>query len=219
MDNAQNGRKPLKKDDAPTGESGMPRARVASLSEVILRVTGSLDLDTVLQEIVDGACSLTDTRYSAVVLFDDSRQVQQFVTFGMNSEGCQQLGDIRDPLRLADLTRHTPPAGFPEDSPSRRRDIREGYPPAGQGDPSWEGSRHRRGQRRLRHRRHGSYRSEASAGAASGRRRCLVRAGWIPDTAALRRWHSRVASLRRVVQYPKSAIAQLNRVREVRDDQ
>lgn len=95
----------------------MPRARVASLSEVILRVTGSLDLDTVLQEIVDGACSLTDARYGAVVLFDDSRQVQQFVTFGMNSEGCQQLGDIRDPLRLADLTRHTPPAGFTEDSP------------------------------------------------------------------------------------------------------
>ena len=102
----------------------MPRPRAANLSEVILRVTGSLDLDTVLQEIVAGVCPLTNARYGAMALFDDSRQVQRFVTFGMSPEECrqledlcQQLGDIREPLRLADLNRHAPSISFPEDSP------------------------------------------------------------------------------------------------------
>ena len=38
------------------------RARIAKMSEASRRITESLDLDSVLQEVVDGARSLTGAR-------------------------------------------------------------------------------------------------------------------------------------------------------------
>ena len=106
------------------------RARVTTMSEVSRRITESWDLDTVLQEVVDGARSLTDARYGAVGVFDDSGQVRQFITSGMTPEERQLLGslpqglgilgylnEIREPLRLADLTGHARSVGFPENHP------------------------------------------------------------------------------------------------------
>ena len=114
----------LKKDSTPTRENGTPRARVAELCEAIRRVTESLDLYTVLREVVNGARSLTATRYGAVALFDDSHQAHQFVTPGATLEErqvledlYQQLGEIREPLRLEDLTRHAPSVSFPGGRP------------------------------------------------------------------------------------------------------
>ncbi len=121
----------LKNDDSLKRENEALRARIARLSEVSLRVTESLDLDIVLQEVVDGARSLTDARYGAVGMFDDSRRIRDFITTsGITPEECQLLGDLpkglgilgylnelREPLRLADLTQHPKSAGFPERDP------------------------------------------------------------------------------------------------------
>ena len=109
------------------------RARVTTMSEVSRRITESWNLDTVLQEVVDGARSLTDARYGAVGVFDDSGQVRQFITSGMTPEERQLLGslpqglgilgylnEIREPLRLADLTSHAQSVGFPENHPPMR---------------------------------------------------------------------------------------------------
>ena len=109
------------------------RARVTTMSEVSRRITESWDLDTVLQEVEDGARSLTDARYGAVGVFDDSGQVRQFITSGMTPEERQLLGslpqglgilgylnEIREPLRLADLTSHARSVGFPENHPPMR---------------------------------------------------------------------------------------------------
>ena len=106
------------------------RARLATMSEVSRRITESWDLDTVLQEVVEGARSLTDARYGAVGVFDDSGRVRQFITSGMIPEERQLLGslpqglgilgylnEIREPLRLADLTGHARSVGFPENHP------------------------------------------------------------------------------------------------------
>ena len=106
------------------------RARLARMSEVSRRITQSWELDTVLQEVVDGARSLTDARYGAVGVFDDSGRVREFITSGITPEQRRLLGslpkglgllgylnEIQKPLRLADLTRHSRSVGFPENHP------------------------------------------------------------------------------------------------------
>ena len=50
------------------------RNRLSKLSEASLRIHESLDPDTVLQEILDRARSLTDARYGVIAAFDDPGQ-------------------------------------------------------------------------------------------------------------------------------------------------
>ena len=127
----QNGRDwSLKRGDSEALEVERLRARVAKMSEVSRRITESWDLDTVLQEVVDGARSLTDARYGAVGVFDDSGRVREFITSGITPEERRLLGslpkglgllgylnEIQEPLRLADLARHSRSVGFPENHP------------------------------------------------------------------------------------------------------
>ena len=106
------------------------RARLVKMCEVSRRITESWDLDTVLQEVVDGARSLTDARYGAVGVFDDAGHVREFITSGISAEERELFGslpkglgilgtlnDSQEPLRLADLTRHPHSVGFPENHP------------------------------------------------------------------------------------------------------
>ena len=109
------------------------RARLSKLSDVSRRITESLDLDIVLQEVVDGARSLTGARYGALAVFDDSGRVEDFITSGITPEERRMLGDppkglgllgymneIREPLRLADIAQHSRSVGFPENHPAMK---------------------------------------------------------------------------------------------------
>ena len=120
----------MKTIDSEVGEIERLRVRLAKMSEASRRVTESWDLDTVLQEVVDGARSLTDARYGAVGVFDDSGRVREFITSGITTEERRLLGDlpkglgilgylneIQEPLRLTDLARHARSVGFPENHP------------------------------------------------------------------------------------------------------
>ena len=120
----------MKKDDALRREIETLRARIAKMSEVSRRITESLDLDRVLQEVVDGARSLTDARYGAVGVFDGSGQIEEFITSGLTPEQRRLLGSLprglgvlgylnetQKPLRLADLTQHSRSVGFPDNHP------------------------------------------------------------------------------------------------------
>ena len=126
----------MKRDDADVREIDRQRARVAAMSEVSRRVTRSLDLDTVLQEVVDGARSLADARYGAVGMFDDSGHVRKIITSGVTSDEPRQSGnspeelgllryvsEIREPLRLPDLARYSKSGGFPGIHPSMRPSL------------------------------------------------------------------------------------------------
>ena len=106
------------------------RVRLARMSEVGRRITQSWDLNTVLQEVVDGARSLTDAHYGAVGVFDDSGRIREFITSGITPEQRRLLGErprglgvlgylneIQGPLRLTDLTQHSHSVGFPENHP------------------------------------------------------------------------------------------------------
>ena len=126
----------MNRDDADVREIDRQRARVAAMSEMSRRVTRSLDLDTVLQEVVDGARSLTDARYGAVGMFDDSGHMRKFITSGITSDEPRQSGnspeesgllhylsEIREPLRLPDLARYSRSGGFPSTHHSMRPSL------------------------------------------------------------------------------------------------
>ena len=106
------------------------RERLSGLSEASLRISRSLDLDTVLQGVIDSACSLTRARYGALVAFDDSGGIETLITSGITPEERPRFGDlpkglgilqylneIEEPLRLADIASHPRSVGFPEGHP------------------------------------------------------------------------------------------------------
>ena len=102
------------------------RNRLSKLSEVSLRINESLDLDAVLQEILDSARSLTDARYGAIATFDDSGQVEDFLTSGLTADESQQLWEttkemkfcrIPGPQRVRDFASYTRVLGIPQFRP------------------------------------------------------------------------------------------------------
>ena len=106
------------------------RNRLSGLSEAGVRITEDLDLDTVLQEVVDAARSLTGARISGLTALDEDGFLQAFITSGMTAEERQRFVDlpggpeffaylsmIPGPLRLADFSAYTTTAGLPEIGP------------------------------------------------------------------------------------------------------
>ena len=102
------------------------RARLASLTEAILRISEDLDLDAVLQEVSDNARSLTDARYSAIITLDDVGELQDVLISGLTPEGKQALMEypeptalfkyltkIQEPLRTRDFVAHLRSLGLP----------------------------------------------------------------------------------------------------------
>ena len=88
------------------------RKRLLRLSEASLRVSGSLDLDAVLSEAVEGARALTAARYSALTLIDEEGKLLAFVTSGLTEEEREALLNLPLPggLALFDfLTKDTEP--------------------------------------------------------------------------------------------------------------
>ena len=99
--------------------------RLDRLSAAALRINSSLNLDTVLQEVVDSARALTDARYGVIATFDGSGRIEEFVTSGFTpAEKAQMaawpdeprpfehLRDLAAPLRLADLPAYVRALGF-----------------------------------------------------------------------------------------------------------
>ena len=106
------------------------RARLSQLSEASRRVSENLEFNIVLQEIVDNARSLTGARYGALLTYDESGAIQDFITSGLSSEEIERLNtapqglgllgymnEIREPLRLSDIAGHPNSVGFPENHP------------------------------------------------------------------------------------------------------
>ena len=91
-----NGKRPIETDDL-LQEIESLRTRLSKLSEASRRVSENLDLNIVLQEVIDSACSLTDARYGALLTFDESGGIGNFITSGITLEERRQLGDSPKP--------------------------------------------------------------------------------------------------------------------------
>ena len=106
----------MEKPDTASREAEVLRERLSALSGAILRINASLDVDSVLHEVVDSARALTGARYGAIVPTNDEGNLLDFVTSGFApdqrralmewSEGpmlFRHLYSLAAPLRLLDL--------------------------------------------------------------------------------------------------------------------
>ncbi len=86
------------------------------LSAAILRISQSLDLATVLEEVINGARALTGARHGVITTIDESGRVRDFVTSGLppaerqamvewpdGARLFEHLRDLPEPLRVADV--------------------------------------------------------------------------------------------------------------------
>ena len=126
----QSGNELSKEADKLRRDNEALRDRLFKLSESSLRISRSLEPHTVLQEVIDSACSLTNARYGALLTFDASGGMADLITSGMTPEERGRLRDlpkglgllgymseIEEPLRLTNIASHPSSVGFPKGHP------------------------------------------------------------------------------------------------------
>ena len=102
--------------------------RLSALHAAVMRVSASLDLETVLQEVVDSARALTGARYGVITTQTAAGRIEDFVTSGFTPEERAEMAawsdgprlfahfrDLRAPLRLANLPTYVRELGFSSD--------------------------------------------------------------------------------------------------------
>ena len=112
-----------KQPDNTKRENPAPRNRASRLSAAILRISASLDPDTVLTEIVESARALTRARYGAIATIDDSGQPQDSFISGLTPEEQQKILDWPDGPRVFEHFRELPGALRVEDLPGYMRSL------------------------------------------------------------------------------------------------
>ena len=108
------------------GEASVERS--SDLASALVRMGASLDLDTILGEVVACARELTGARYGAVATIDEAGEPRDFVTSGFTeaehramaewADGPKLFAFFRDldgPLRIPDVTAHVSALGFSTD--------------------------------------------------------------------------------------------------------
>jgi signal transduction histidine kinase len=108
--------------------------RLRTLLETGIAITSELSLDAVLQRIVEAAARLTDARYAALGVIDQTgKELERFVTTGVDQDTRAAIGqlprgrgilgvlitDARS-LRLHDLGKDPRSVGFPPNHPPMR---------------------------------------------------------------------------------------------------
>ncbi len=126
----------MKNTDERDQQTEAPRNRLSRLSEASLRINESLDFDTVLQEILDSARSLTDAWCGVIVTLDDKGQMEDFLSSGLTDEESQgllvlpegsqifeYLTTIPGPLRIPDFASYLRSQDLPEFRPPTQISI------------------------------------------------------------------------------------------------
>ena len=136
-------------DREPTAaENEALRARISALSAASLRISASLDLETVLNEVVESARALTGARFGAIATIDEAGAPQDFVTSGFTGEEHRRIAewsegprlfehfrDLPGSLRIADVPAYVRELGFTTDrlpsktfqgTPMRHRGVHVG---------------------------------------------------------------------------------------------
>ena len=126
-------REPSKRLEELVREIETLREQNSHLGAAILRINESLDLATVLREVVEAACALTAARFGVIATVDEAGEVQDFVSAGLTQDEHRKMaqwpdgpclfGHLRDlpsPLRTADMKVYVRDLGFRTDTlPSR----------------------------------------------------------------------------------------------------
>ncbi len=102
------------------------QGRLSRLSESSLRISESLDFDTVLQEVVDSARALTASRYAALTVLNNDGQPSDLIVSDLSGEERQGLWDapegaafftylsgLEEPLLISDVESHLSALNMP----------------------------------------------------------------------------------------------------------
>ena len=121
-DGTLNGGEARQDEAAPRGD---PAGFDSALGAAILRINASLDLDTVLVEVVESARALTGARLGVIATVDEAGAPLDFVFSGFTSEEEHALAawpesarlfahfrNLPGPLRVADLSAHVRALGI-----------------------------------------------------------------------------------------------------------
>ena len=116
---------PTKSPDELRREIDALREHISRLSAAIPRISATLDLGTVLREVVDSARALTGARYGVIATLGDAGQPREFVSSGLTPEEHQRLTSwsggtqlfehlrgLRGTLRLRDLPDYSTALGY-----------------------------------------------------------------------------------------------------------
>ncbi len=82
--------------------------RPSALSKALLRISASLDLETVLREVIDGARALTGASQGCIVTIGETGEPQDFVTSGMTADERRRMEEWPDRLELFERFRDLP---------------------------------------------------------------------------------------------------------------
>ncbi len=101
------------------------RSRISALSAAILRISASLDVPTVLREVIDAARALTAARHGIIATVDQTGGGREYVISGFPPDVARELvawpdaprlfehlRGLEAPLRLADLPGYVRSLGF-----------------------------------------------------------------------------------------------------------
>ena len=130
-------------------EDGSPRDRASELAAPVLEISASLDVDTVVRRVVEGAQGLTGARRGIIATIDESGAPGEFLLSGYTPEEQRELlawphslqlfehfHELPGPLRQGDFAGYartldlTPLASFSlafQDTPMRHRGMSIGY--------------------------------------------------------------------------------------------
>ena len=114
--------------DEPGREHETTKEHEFSLTDAMLRISASLDLETVLREVLESARALTGARYGAIATIDENGTPQDFVSTGFTEEEHRSLvewtdgpklfeffRDLQGPLRIPDVPAYLRSLGFSAD--------------------------------------------------------------------------------------------------------
>ena len=118
----------MNKSNKMNSEIQALRERLSRLSAAVLHVNSSLNLDTVLHEILASTRDLVGARYGVITTIDETGEPQDFLTSGFSPEEERQLmewppalrffehlRDLPGPLRLADVPAYIRSLGYVPD--------------------------------------------------------------------------------------------------------
>lgn len=120
----------LKEQEEAEIQSQTLPVHLTELQEANLSISSNLDSGTLLREIVDWACSLTNARYGALLTFNEAGDNSDLVTRGIAPEhvalieSSPRIGGLISkltvsdkPIRVDNIANHSDSVGFPQHHP------------------------------------------------------------------------------------------------------
>ena len=90
----------MTESDRRDPDAETPGTPVSRLSAAVLRISASLDVDTVLREVVESARALTGARLGVIATVDEGGLPQGHVASGLSPEEARQMAAWPDAMRL-----------------------------------------------------------------------------------------------------------------------